>query len=367
VIRITSIVGARPNFMKVAPLHRAFGQMPDRIQSTVIHTGQHFDEKMSQVFFDELELPVPDHFLGVGQGSHSVITARIMLGLEPILINSRPDLLIVVGDVTSTLAAALVANRLRIPVAHVEAGLRSMDREMPEEINRLLTDQISDYLFITEQSAQSNLLLENIPQEKIFFTGNCMIDSLAFYKERSSDPELPARYGVRAGEYMLMTMHRPSNVDDREGLQKIIRILQRICNQRQVIFPMHPRTRNKLESLRLWDEMNAINGLILTEPLAYLEFINLMRWSALLLTDSGGVQEETTYLGIPCVTFRRTTERPVTVEIGSNILMSDLDEEVTVRTVNDILEGKVKRGSIPPFWDGQAAVRIRDIILQKFS
>lgn len=353
--------------MKVAPLHRAFGQMPDRIHSTVIHTGQHFDEKMSQVFFDELELPVPDHFLGVGHGTHSEITARIMLGLEPILTIHRPDLLIVVGDVTSTLAAALVANRLGIPVAHVEAGLRSMDREMPEEINRLLTDQISDYLFITEQSAQRNLLLENIPQEKIFFTGNCMIDSLVFYTERSSDPGLPARYGVSAGEYMLMTMHRPSNVDYPEGLEKIIRILHRICDKRPVIFPLHPRTRNKLESLQRWDEINAIKGLVLTEPLAYLEFINLMRWSALLLTDSGGVQEETTYLGIPCVTFRRTTERPVTVEIGSNLLMSDLDEEATVRTVNDILEGKIKKGSIPPLWDGQAAVRIRDIILQKFS
>ncbi|NOT37416.1 MAG: UDP-N-acetylglucosamine 2-epimerase (non-hydrolyzing) [Saprospiraceae bacterium] len=364
-MKIISIVGARPNFMKVAPIHRAFNRTPDKIISKIIHTGQHFDEKMSQIFFDELELPVPDYFLGVGQGTHTEVTARIMLDLEPIFQNEKPDLVLVVGDVTSTFAAAIVAQRNGIKVAHVEAGLRSFDRGMPEEINRLLTDQISDYLFITEESGMINLAKENIPQEKIFFVGNCMIDSLAYYTDKTSNTQHLAKYGIESKDYIIMTMHRPSNVDHEQGLINIISIIKEIGKRKKIVFPVHPRTSNKLESMGLMEELKSLN-IILTEPLAYLEFVTLMRYSSLILTDSGGVQEETTYLGIPCVTFRKTTERPVTVDLGTNILMDDLNVEKTIQTVNSILDGHGKKGTIPPYWDGNAAIRIRDILIQEF-
>lgn len=362
-----SIVGARPNFMKVAPIHRAFAEMPDKIISKIVHTGQHFDEKMSKVFFDELELPVPDYFLGVGQGTHSEITARILLDLEPILLDEKPDLLLVVGDVTSTFAAALVAQRNGIKVAHVEAGLRSFDREMPEEINRMLTDQISDYLFTTEDSAFENLRKENIPENRIVFVGNCMIDSLVYYSNKTIGTEYLLSYGLQKDEYIVMTMHRPSNVDNKEGLSSIIEILEDISSKRKVIFPIHPRTKNKLLELNLLDRINSIENVILTEPLAYLEFVSLMRNASCLLTDSGGVQEETTYLGIPCITFRKSTERPVTIDIGTNILISDLNAKKTIAIVDQILQGLNKKTSIPKLWDGKAAFRIRDYLLREIG
>ncbi len=352
--------------MKVAPLHRAFSQKNDIIESKIIHTGQHFDEKMSQIFFDELELPRPDYFLGVGQGSHTEITARIMLALEPIFMEERPDLVLVVGDVTSTFAAAIVAQRNGIKVAHVEAGLRSSDRGMPEEINRLLTDQISDFLFITEESGTKNLLKENVAEDKIHFVGNCMIDSLVHYTSKINDLSRLEKYNVSKGEYIILTMHRPSNVDHEKGLNDILQILEVISTIKKIIFPIHPRTLNKLKELNLLLKLYSL-GVIVTEPLAYLEFITLMRYSSLLLTDSGGVQEETTYLGIPCVTFRKSTERPVTVDLGTNILMNDLDVDRTITTVQEIVGGKKKKGVVPPLWDGNAAHRIREILIQALT
>lgn len=352
--------------MKVAPIHRAFSKRKDIIESKIIHTGQHFDEKMSQIFFEELELPLPDYFLGVGQGSHTEVTARIMLALEPIFQSERPDLVIVVGDVTSTFAAAIVAQRNGIKVAHVEAGLRSFDRTMPEEINRLLTDQISDFLFITEESGTKNLLKENVAESKIHFVGNCMIDSLVYYTPMTSDVSRLTKYNVNKSEYIIMTMHRPSNVDHEKGLRDILEILKVISKSKKIIFPIHPRTFNKLKELNLFQELESL-GIIITEPLAYLEFITLMRYSSLLITDSGGVQEETTYLGIPCITFRRSTERPVTVDLGTNVLMDDLDVERVISTINEILDGKAKKGIVPPLWDGKAAERIREILIQELT
>ncbi len=363
-LKFISIVGARPNFIKVAPLHRAFLESHHPIESKIIHTGQHFDARMSHVFFEELELPVPEYYLGVGQGTHSEMTARIMLELEPILFKEKPDVLIVVGDVTSTLASALVSQRLNIPIAHVEAGLRSFDASMPEEINRKLTDQISDYLFVTEESGIHNLIKENIEINKIHWVGNCMIDSLVYYHDKTIDQSKLTSYGLQPKDYILMTMHRPSNVDTEEGLIKIISILQSVCNTTKVLFPVHPRTVNRLQDLKLMEKLNSIDGLICTEPLPYLEFITLMRYSMALLTDSGGVQEETTYLGIPCITFRKSTERPVTISMGTNILMNDLNVENTIKEVRQILNGIRKPSTIPPLWDGNAAKRIRDILVQ---
>lgn len=366
-MKIVSIVGARPNFIKVAALHRAFISSLDHITSKIIHTGQHFDEKMSKVFFDDLELPVPDYFLGVGHGTHSEVTARIMLSMEPILIQENPDLLLVVGDVTSTFAAALVAQRNGIKVAHVEAGLRSHDRTMPEEINRLLTDQISDYLFVTEKSALNNLVKENITDDKVFMVGNCMIDSLVFYQSKTEDHAILDKYNLQRKSYILMTIHRPSNVDHPKELGRVLELIEKISQVQKVIFPLHPRTKNKLQLYGLFNRLSQMENVVLTEPLPYLEFINLMRFSSMLLTDSGGIQEESTFLGIPCITFRSSTERPVTVELGTNILMNELDVEQTLYTSKKILNGEVKQASIPPLWDGKAAFRIRDILIQKFQ
>lgn len=362
-MKILSIVGARPNFMKVAPLHRAFTHIDSGIQSKIVHTGQHFDEKMSEIFFEQLALPKPDYFLGVGQGSHSEVTARILLGFEPVLLTEKPDLVIVVGDVTSTLACALVAQRNGVKLAHVEAGLRSGDRNMPEEINRILTDQISDFLFTTERSAYSNLVKENVQADKIHFVGNCMIDSLEFYSELTKNMDVCRQFDVVPGEYVIMTMHRPSNVDSMEGLIKIYQMLKGIEHHPlKVIFPMHPRTKAKLIEFNLLQEFSQLKKLIITEPLGYIEFITLMRYTRLILTDSGGVQEESTYLKIPCLTFRKSTERPITVEIGSNLLLDDLNPEIAIVKCNEILEGRVKESGVPELWDGMASIRIMDVL-----
>ena len=362
-MKILSIVGARPNFMKVAPLHRVFTQAGSGIQSKIVHTGQHFDEKMSEIFFNQLSLPKPDYFLGVGHGSHSEVTARILLGFEPVLHKEQPDLVIVVGDVTSTLACALVTQRNGIKLAHVEAGLRSKDRSMPEEVNRILTDQISDYLFTTERSALNNLMQENIPENKVHFVGNCMIDSLDFYSSRTNNIEVCYEFGVLPQKYILMTMHRPSNVDSKDGLMKIYKMLKGIeDHQTKVIFPMHPRTKAKLVEFDLLNLFCDQEQLIITDPLGYIEFITLMRYARLVLTDSGGVQEESTYLNIPCLTFRKSTERPITVEVGSNILLDELDPSTAVSKICEILNGNIKKSGIPEFWDGKAAMRILEIL-----
>jgi UDP-N-acetylglucosamine 2-epimerase (non-hydrolysing) len=364
--KILNIVGARPNFMKVAPLHRAFEQY-STIESKIIHTGQHYDAKMSDVFFNQLELPKPHYFLGVGGGSHTQQTAKIMLEFEQVVATEKPDLVLVVGDVNSTIACALVASKMGVPIAHVEAGLRSGDRQMPEEINRILTDSISDYLFVTEQSGIDNLKNESVPDSKVFMVGNCMIDSLVYYRQKAQKMSTLAELGVQKNEYVLMTMHRPANVDTAEGLQSILQIVADTTRYKKVLFPIHPRTRNNIERFGLSDQLNTINNLILTEPQGYLEFLSLMENSALVVTDSGGIQEETTYLQVPCLTFRDSTERPVTVTLGTNQLLADLDPATVHQKMIEILEGRTKKGIIPPLWDGAAANRIAQVLNNIFG
>ena len=365
-MKILNIVGARPNFMKVAPLHRAFSRNP-LIESKIIHTGQHFDAKMSDVFFEQLELPKPHYFLGVGGGTHTEATARTMIEFEKVLKVENPDVVLVVGDVNATLACALVAVKEHIPVVHVEAGLRSGDRKMPEEINRILTDNISDYLFITEQSGVDNLKKEGISDDKVFFVGNVMIDSLVYYHQKSKTLNTMEELGVKAKEFMLVTMHRPANVDTPEGLKSILEIIEKASQHLAVIFPIHPRTRNNMEKFGLADKLKSIKNLILTEPQGYLEFLNLMDNAKLIITDSGGIQEETTFLQVPCLTFRDSTERPVTVELGTNQLLSDLNANTVYEKMVEILDGKTKKGVIPPLWDGHTAERIAAILFEKFE
>ncbi len=360
-MKILSVVGARPNFMKVAPLHRAFKKRSG-IESKIVHTGQHYDARMSEVFFEQLELPKPDFYLGIGGGSHTQQTAKIMLAFEEILEKEQPDWVLVVGDVNSTIACALVAVKMQIPVAHVEAGLRSGDRKMPEEINRILTDSISDLLFVTEQAGMDNLSREGIPPEKVFFVGNCMIDSLVHYRPKAAQENTIIKLCLQPKGYALMTMHRPSNVDTLEGLIILLQMVERISQYLTVVFPIHPRTLNNLENFGLRSRLFHNKNLHLLEPQGYLECLSLMENAAVVLTDSGGIQEETTYLQVPCLTFRQTTERPVTVSIGSNELLADLDPELAHTKILQILAGNWKTGQIPPLWDGQAAERIADIL-----
>ncbi|MCC6754583.1 MAG: UDP-N-acetylglucosamine 2-epimerase (non-hydrolyzing) [Saprospiraceae bacterium] len=361
--KILQVVGARPNFMKVAPVHTALQQYTN-VRSLIVHTGQHADYAMSEVFFRQLNMPEPLYFLGIRSGTHTGMTASIMLEFERVLIRENPRLVVVVGDVTSTLACALTSVRCGIPVAHVESGLRSRDREMPEEINRLLTDQLSEWLFTTERDANENLIAENIPADKIHFVGNCMIDSLQNCLPLSDAGPLLQSLELHPGAYALMTMHRPSNVDDREGLERVIEIVRLVTSRIPLVFPVHPRTRDRLMHFSLWNQLTGIEGLYCMDPLGYLEFIGMMRSARMLLTDSGGVQEETTYLGIPCLTFRRTTERPVTVERGTNVLIDSLSAQQLEPHFIDILEGRGKGGEIPEGWDGHAAERIAAVLHQ---
>ena len=363
--------------MKVAPLHKAF-LASGKIESKIVHTGQHFDAKMSDIFFNQLELPTPSYYLGINGGTQTEQTAKIMLAFEPVLLAEKPDLVLVVGDVTSTIACALVAAKENFPVAHVEAGLRSGDRKMPEEINRILTDSISDFLFVSEKSGLINLQKENIAKEKVFFVGNCMIDSLVYYREKAKNIDLsvilsasgtfalkvPPSEGF-GEDFVLLTMHRPSNVDTFEGLNNILTIVENASKYRNIVFPIHPRTKNNIEKFGLSEKLNAIPNLILLEPQGYLEFLKLMDSADLIITDSGGIQEETTFLQKPCLTFRASTERPITVELGTNQLLADLNPETVHEKMLEILEGKAKKGVQPPLWDGKAAERICSILLEK--
>jgi UDP-N-acetylglucosamine 2-epimerase (non-hydrolysing) len=322
---------------------------------------------MSDVFFTQLELPKPDFFLGIGGGTQSEVTAKIMLAFEPILLEEKPDLVIVVGDVTSTLACTLVAIKLGIPLAHVEAGLRSGDRNMPEEINRILTDSVANYLFVTEQSGIDHLTREGVSNDKVFFTGNVMIDSLVRYQEKAKNSTILTDLGLATSDYIVMTMHRPANVDTEQGLTSILRLIELSTTQTKVVFPIHPRTRAHMEKFGLLNAIESNPNLILTEPLGYLEFIQLMSHAQAILTDSGGIQEETTYLGVPCLTFRDSTERPITVTMGTNQLLADLDPDKTYEALTHILKGETKKGEIPPLWDGKAAERIAAKIQELFA
>ena len=362
-MKILSVVGARPNFMKVAPLHRAF-LAHSGVESKIVHTGQHNDARMSDVFFDQLDLPRPDYHLNVPAGTQTQQTAHIMLRFETVLSAERPDWVLVVGDVTSTLACALVAVRMSIRVAHIEAGLRSGDRRMPEEINRILTDTLSDRLFVTEQSGLDNLRREGIADAKIHFVGNVLIDSLVQHRLKANALNTVGALGLTPGGYVLMTMHRPANVDDEAGLQRIVQIVENTSRHWTVLFPVHPRTFANLVRFGLMSRLSAIPNVRLLEPQGYLECLNLLEHAAIVITDSGGLQEETTYLRVPCLTFRDSTERPVTIDLGTNQLLPDLNPETVKHKVAEILTGKVKPGSIPPLWDGQTAGRIAKILIE---
>jgi UDP-N-acetylglucosamine 2-epimerase (non-hydrolysing) len=350
---VLHVVGARPNFMKLAAVYAALRARG--VRQTVVHTGQHYDPEMSEVFFLDLDLPPPDLDLEVGSGSHAKQTAEIMLRLEPVLLDLKPDVVLVYGDVNSTVAAALVAAKLLIPLGHVEAGLRSFDRTMPEEVNRVVTDALADWLFTPSADANENLGREGIPQSKIRFVGNVMIDTLVRFLPRAEAPK-----ELRGLErYALVTLHRPSNVDDALMLGRIFKELRELATDLPVVFPVHPRTRRRTREFGL--ELQAANGLRLLGPLSYLEFLGLEKRATLVITDSGGVQEETTFLGVPCLTLRKNTERPVTVTQGTNLLIGEELERICLEA-RAILEGRWKQGRVPELWDGKAAERIANVL-----
>jgi len=369
-MKIACVVGARPNFMKIAPILEAMKKytqlQPIPLNKggqgvVLVHTGQHYDYEMSGVFFEDLNIPEPDIHLGVGSGSHAVQTAKIMIEFEKVALEYKPDLVLVVGDVNSTLACALVAAKLYIPVAHVEAGIRSFDKSMPEEINRILTDAVSDYLFVPIEHGCANLRREGIPEEKIFLVGDVMIDTLLKYKEKAAANPILDELGLQKGNYALMTMHRPHNVDIKENLIKILRAIQEIQSKIKIVFPMHPRTRSRIEEFQLSEKLSDMNNLIIIEPIGYLRFLNLMMNSKFVLTDSGGMQEETTVLNIPCLTLRENTERPETIDGGTNTLVGN-DTQRIIEESFKILDGHGKTGTYPELWDGWASERIVKII-----
>ncbi|ARK11354.1 UDP-N-acetylglucosamine 2-epimerase (non-hydrolyzing) [Fibrella sp. ES10-3-2-2] len=360
-MKILSIVGARPNFMKVAPLHRAFSKQQG-VKSKIVHTGQHYDTRMSGVFFDQLGLPIPHHYLGVTTGTQTQQTADILVKFEAVIQVEQPDWVVVVGDVTSTLACALVAVRMGVRVAHVEAGLRSGDRSMPEEINRILTDNLADLLFVTEQAGLDNLQREGINSSKVRFVGNVMIDSLVHYRAKAGQQDTVGTLGLSPGGYVLLTMHRPSNVDSASGLQAIAQIALDAAQHSPVVFPVHPRTRANLIRYGLLDQLADQPAIRLLEPQGYLEFLNLMEHAQAVVTDSGGIQEETTYLQVPCLTLRTSTERPCTVTLGTNLLLPDLNPATVQTHLAAIRTGTAKKGTLPPLWDGYAAERIAAIL-----
>lgn len=351
--KIHLIAAARPNFMKVAPLYHALAA-ESWCSTSIVHTGQHYDPNMSDAFFRDLRLPTPAFHLEIGSGSHAEQTAGVMVAYEKVCIQERPDWTIVVGDVNSTAACAMVAAKLWISVVHLEAGLRSGDRRMPEEINRLLTDAISDVLWTPSPDADENLLREGVPAERIDRVGNIMIDSYEMLRPQIEADAGPSRFGLAPGSYAVVTLHRPSNVDDARTLGSLAEQLLAISQRLPLVFAVHPRTRKKLESFGLWQRLCAAGGIRLTEPLGYIEFMALVSASRAVITDSGGVQEESTYLGIPCLTLRENTERPVTVTQGSNRLVPPQE---LLRSLELVLEGKWPRGSRPDRWDGHAAQR----------
>jgi UDP-N-acetylglucosamine 2-epimerase (non-hydrolysing) len=369
--RLLSVVGARPNFMKVAPIVEELKRHAG-VEHCLVHSGQHYDELLSGNFFADLGLPKPDLNLQVGSGSHAVQTAEIMKRIEPVLLDYKPHMVLVVGDVNSTIAAALTAVKLGICVAHIEAGLRSFDTTMPEEINRKLTDAISDLLFVTEQSGIENLKHEGVPPEKIFLVGNVMIDCLLRHRELAAKSPVLDRLGVRRNDdgfspYGILTLHRPSNVDDPKTLQGILSAVSALASELPVFFPVHPRTRKNIESFGLERYLTNAGrnraGLVPLEPLGYLDFLSLNDRARIVLTDSGGIQEETTVLGVPCLTLRENTERPATVEHGSNQVVG-VDPERVLAAARSILQNPTHPAQRPPLWDGKAAPRVVAILLE---
>ena len=357
-LKILNIVGARPNFMKIAPIVREMKRRGGEFAPLIVHTGQHYDAAMSDSFFADLGIPAPDYHLEIGSASHAVQTAKIMTAFEPIVLAEKPDWIVVVGDVNSTIACALVGAKLGVKIAHVEAGLRSRDRTMPEEINRILTDAISDLLFTTSQDADENLKNEGIPADKIKFTGNVMIDSLYYNLEKSKESKVKEKLNLDDADYAVLTLHRPSNVDEKATLAGLLEALIAVGEKLPVIFPVHPRTKANIEKFGFGETVENSN-IHLVEPLGYLDFMRLYSGAKLVLTDSGGLQEETTALGIPCLTLRENTERPITIELGTNILVGT-NPEIIKRNAFSILAQTQTTESkkIPPLWDGGTAERI---------
>jgi UDP-N-acetylglucosamine 2-epimerase (non-hydrolysing) len=349
-MKVLNVVGARPNFMKIAPIVEEMRKEPD-LNGILVHTGQHYDEGMSDVFFRDLGIPVPDVHLGVGSGTHAEQTARIMVEFEKVCVRENPGLVLVVGDVNSTMACTIVAAKLLVPVAHVEAGLRSFDRTMPEEINRLVTDALASILFTTSRDANENLEREGVDPEKIFFVGNVMIDTLLQHREKAAALKID-----KPKDYALVTLHRPSNVDDPKVLSPILEALEEISKSIPVLFPIHPRTAKRVQDFGL-----SMNGIRTMDPLGYLEFLNLESTATVVLTDSGGLQEETTILGVPCLTLRHNTERPVTITHGTNIMVGP-DKTRILEAFRRIMNGDWKPAGPPEYWDGHAAERIIRVI-----
>jgi UDP-N-acetylglucosamine 2-epimerase (non-hydrolysing) len=354
-MRIVYVIGTRPNFVKTAPVISALRERLPDSRHTIVHTGQHYDRAMSEVFFEELGVPAPDHMLEVGSGSHAVQTARIMERLEPVLIEEQPDLVMVPGDVNSTLAAVLTAVKMHIPVAHIESGLRSFDRTMPEEINRIVADEFSDLLFLHSDEAIENLRAEGIDGDRAHFVGNTMIDTLVALEDRFRAAGSAAKLGVTPGDYMLVTLHRPALVDG-ELLPETVQQLAHLAREMPVVFPVHPRTRKKMEAVE-----SEHPGLLLSEPLGYVDFLSLIADAGAVLTDSGGIQEETTYLGIPCFTLRDNTERPVTIRAGTNTLLG-LDPAAIAQIPAALANRPAAPSEPPPLWDGHAAERVADVV-----
>jgi UDP-N-acetylglucosamine 2-epimerase (non-hydrolysing) len=352
-MKLIVVAGARPNFMKVAPLMWEAKQRTG-LSAKLVHTGQHYDEKMSKLFFEQLAIPKPDVDLEVGSGSHAVQTAEVMKRFEPVLLAERPDAVVVVGDVNSTIACAITSVKLGIPVAHVEAGLRSGDWAMPEEINRILTDSISRWLFVSEESGVANLQREGISPSRVHFVGNVMIDTLVACRQRIADTRID--HITREAEFAVLTLHRPSNVDAPQTFKRIVAALEQVQHRLPIVFPVHPRTRRMLDELQV-----RLPRVQLTDPLGYLEFMALVSRARLVLTDSGGIQEETTYLGVPCITLRENTERPATIQQGTNILVGPHPERI-MGAVTDALESGRGKHGVPVLWDGKAAQRILDAL-----
>lgn len=362
--KIISVVGARPNFMKIAPIHRKMESIQDIVEHNIVHTGQHYTPGMSDNFFRDLQMPDPAEYLGVGSGTHAEQTAKIMVAFERVCVERRPDLVLVAGDVNSTIACALTAVKCGIKVGHVEAGLRSFDRSMPEEINRIATDSICDFCFITEQSGLNNLRKEGFPEENLFFVGNTMIDSLQYALPAAQKSMLGKTLGLHPKKYALVTLHRPSNVDDPAQLRQLLEILIDFSDRRDMVLPLHPRTRKNIAAFGLEELINGIENFKILEPLGYIDFIGLLLNADLVLTDSGGIQEETTALGVPCLTMRTSTERPITCMMGSNVLVPP-EPKMLRGAIESMLTQTRKKPSVPPLWDGKAAERIVRAIVEQ--
>jgi len=362
-LNILNVVGARPNFMKIAPIMEQMREQ-SRLDPILVHTGQHYDQSMSKLFFEDLRLPRPNVYLDIGSASHGEQTGRIMIEFESVLLKEKPDLVLVVGDVNSTIACGLVAVKQGVKLAHVEAGLRSYDRSMPEEINRILTDQISDFLFTTEQSGNENLAKEGIAADKVFFVGNVMIDSLLSHLDRARDSNILREMELTPQQYTVLTLHRPSNVDSPEQFSNILAALTEIQKQLPIVFPIHPRSRERLQRFELGTKLQEMPDLRISNPLGYLDFLKLLSDARFVLTDSGGIQEETTVLGVPCLTLRENTERPVTVAQGTNTIVGTNTERIISQSQR-VLQGQTPKGRPPDLWDGKAAQRITDILLEQ--